>query len=511
MNKGTLVQTSFWLIVLTVAVKLLGFARDQIVAFLFGASPISDAYYLTLTFVIGLLSVIGGTGATAVVPVLTDLWQRHRSAAWDTVRAIGLTYLGIVVGVAVMVAFGGPWLIQHVLGPGLPVQTRPFALQLVRAFSLGFLFWAFVPVLQGVLNSRKSFLVPACGPIVLNATILAVLLLGGRRFGIGALAAGTVLGMVAQFLLLAPFVLVARAHDRRQADDEQAVSIVPEARARVWALARPVLVIGLLAQLPAIVDKAFASSLPVGSVSVLSFAQKLMQLPLGLFVGGVITVFYTSLSDRWANHDPEGAADQLGLGGGVTLLLGIPAAVGLAVLHQPIVEFVFQHGRFDAAAAHLTAAVLVYYCIGLPFVGLNLMLVRNAYATGTALTPMWGYLVALFVNAVGDWTLSRVMGPAGIALASSLGAITLAGFLVSSWTPGFRRAVSRAIRTSLQHALASSAVMGAVVLLLSLALAHRPLWLRLIVPGGLGLAVYVALIVLTGPREVRLLVARVRG
>jgi len=509
-NKGTLVQTSFWLIVLTVAVKLLGFARDQVVAFLFGANPITDAYYLTLTFVIGLLSVIGGTAATAVVPVLTDLWQRDRPAAWGTFRAIGLTYLGIVVGVAGVVALGGPWLIQHVLGPGLPVQTRSLALQLVRAFSLGFLFWAFVPVLQGTLNSRKSFLVPACGPIVLNVTILAVLL-AGRRFGIAALAAGTVLGMLAQFLLLVPLVLVARARDRRPADSAPTITAVSEARARVWALARPVLVIGLLAQLPAIVDKAIASSLPVGSVSVLSFAQKLMQLPLGLFVGGVLTVFYTSLSERWANRDPAGAADQLGLGGGVTLLLGIPAAVGLAVLHQPIVEFVFQHGRFDAAAAHLTAAVLVYYCIGLPFVGLNLVLVRNAYAAGNALAPMRGYLAALVVNAVGDLTLSRIMGPSGIALASSLGAITLAGFLVSSWTPGFRRAVSRAIRTSLQHALVSSALMGAVALLLSLALVHRPLWLRLIVPGGLGLAIYVALIVLTGPREVRLLVARVRG
>ena len=510
MNKGTLVQTSVWLIALTVAVKLLGFARDQVVAFLFGANPTTDAYYLTLTFVIGLLSVIGGTASAAIVPVLTDLWQRDRPAAWATFRRVGLAYLGIVIGVAAFVALGGPWLIEHVLGPGLPAQTRSLALQLVRALSLGFLFWALVPILQGTLNSRKSFLAPACGPIVLNGVILAVLL-AFRRFGIGALAAGTVAGMIAQFLMLIPFLLAARAHDRREGDGGADAAAVQRARARVWALARPVLIIGLLAQLPAVVDKAVASTLPVGSVSVLSFAQKLMQLPLGLFIGGVTTVFYTSLSERWSRHDLEGAADQLGLGSGLTLLLGIPAAVGLAVLHQPIVEFVFQHGRFDAAAAHLTALALIYYCFGLPFVGLNLLLVRNAYASGNAHAPMRGYLAALFVNAAGDLTLSRILGPSGIALASSLGAITLAASLVLSWTPEFRHAAARAIRTSLRHALVSSAVMGAAVLLLSLLLAHRPLWLRLGAPGLLGLAIYVALVVLTGPREVRLLVARVRG
>ena len=75
-NKGTLVQTSVWLIALTVAVKLLGFARDQVVAFLFGANPTTDAYYLTLTFVIGLLSVIGGTASAWPTSASSSEWPR---------------------------------------------------------------------------------------------------------------------------------------------------------------------------------------------------------------------------------------------------------------------------------------------------------------------------------------------------------------------------------------------------------------------------------------------------
>ncbi|HET8998513.1 MAG TPA: lipid II flippase MurJ, partial [bacterium] len=119
MNGRVLVRTSFLLIVLTAGVKLLGFARDQVVAFVFGAGPITDAFYIALTLPMVLVSMIGGTFSTAFVPVLTDLWQKDRAAGWRTMRSVGSGYLGIVIAVAAGVVVGAP-LLTHVLGPGLP-------------------------------------------------------------------------------------------------------------------------------------------------------------------------------------------------------------------------------------------------------------------------------------------------------------------------------------------------------------------------------------------------------
>jgi putative peptidoglycan lipid II flippase len=503
-----LVKTSFLLIGLTAGVKLLGFVRDQAIAFIFGAGPVTDGYYIALSFVIALLSLVGGTFSSALVPVLTGLWRGKWVAGWRVTREIGLVYVAAVLGIAGVVVLAAPWLLTHVLGPGLPPSARPLAVLMVRAFGIGFLFWAMMSFAAGILNSRKSFVIPACGPLVLNAVILVVLLLAGRRFGSAALIVGTVLGMVAQFLLLAPFVVGAWAGERRE---PQAAADDADVQRRVWALVGSFFFLGLLYQAPGVIDKAFASGLATGSVAILTFAQKLMQLPLGLFVGGVATVFYTSLSEAWAQRNHGKAADELGLALGITLLVALPAAAGLAALNGPIVQLVFQHGRFDAAAARLTASVLRYYCIGLPLVGANLVLIRNAYAAEDTVSPLKAYAAALVINAIGDWTLSRLMGPSGIAFASSLGAVTLSCFLLCSWESRFRAAVMRSLLTSLGRALIGTALMVGTVLFLSSHLGHRPLWVRLGVPGVLGLIVYVLSLLVSQPREVRFLMARLRA
>lgn len=507
-DSGALVKTSFLLIILTVGVKLLGFGRDQLVAFSFGSGSVSDAYYLTLTFVIGLLSVVGGTFSTALVPTLTAFWSTTPAGGWRTARLVGLTYLWLTASAAAVVILAAPGLIAHFLGPGLPQRSSLLATGFLRAFSVGFLFWALASALAGVLNSRRQFVVAACGPIVLNGAMLLVLAVGARRFGVAALVAATVAGMTAQFLLLAWFA--AKAWMRERDAGCQADPAVREGRRKVWNLIKPVFAVSIMSQVPAIVDKAVASGLSVGSVSVLAFAQKLMQLPLGLFVGGVATVFYTSLSHAWARRDSRRAADELGLALGVTLMVAIPAAVGLAVLSRPIVQFVFQHGRFDAAASRITSHVLGYYCIGLPIIGANLVFLRNAFAGEDAASPLKGYIAAFLVNGLGDVVLSRSMGPAGIALASSLGAITLAGFLVATLPRDFQLDVLRVLGGSLSRVLIATGVMSLVVVGTSAAVAHRAVWLQLAGPGGLGVLVYGGVLLLFRPREIRYLLTKVR-
>src|SRR5271165_4108226 len=120
MNRGILVKMSFLLMALALVEKLLGFARDQTIAFFFGASPATDAYYLALTFATVLLYVVGGTFSTALVPVLTPLWEKHRGAGWYTVVSVGRVYLAITLAVGAAVTLGAPWLLAHVLAPGLP-------------------------------------------------------------------------------------------------------------------------------------------------------------------------------------------------------------------------------------------------------------------------------------------------------------------------------------------------------------------------------------------------------
>jgi len=504
MNRDILVKMSFLLMALALAEKLLGFARDQTIAFFFGAGPVTDAYYLALTCATVLLYVVGGTFSTALVPVLTPLWERHRGAGWHTAVSVGLAYVAITLTVGAAVTLGAPWLLAHVLAPGLPATTRPLAVELLRALGIGFVFWAIAAFLAAVLNSRKAFIFPACGPIAFNVAMLAVVLLASRHHGVSALAAGSVLGMLAQLFIQIPPTLGAWSREHGEQAD------MTEAGRRVWILAGPVLATSLLSQAPPVVDKAIASGLAIGSVSILAFAQKLMQLPIGLVVGAVATVSYTSLSEAWGRRDAEMSADHLGLAIGVTLLLTIPAAVGLAELGLPLVQFVFQHGQFSPAAAVVTSEALVYYCAGLPLVAIHYVLINNAFASKDMRSPIVGYVAALVVNALGDWTLSRVMGAPGIALASSLGAAALDLYLVAAWGAGFRIAVGRSLKASLRTAVGSSGVMSIVVFALAAQVAHGPIWVRLGLPAVCGIVVYAALLFWKPPRELGLLMTRAK-
>jgi putative peptidoglycan lipid II flippase len=504
MNRGILVKTSFLLIVLTLGEKLVGFVRDQAIAYFYGASPETDAFYVALTLAMGLVSVIGGVFSTALIPVLTGLWEKSRGTGWRVAASIAPTYIAISLCVGIAVILGAPWLLVHVLAPGLPVSTRPLAVELVRALGFGFLFWAMASLFAGVLNSRKSFVIPALGPIALNVTTLVVLLAGNHRSGIKALAAGTVLGMTAQFLIQVPSVV--RAWSREHSLPTEAMG----AEKAVWTLVGPILAVSVVSQVAPIVDKAIASGLVAGSVSILAFAQKLMQLPIGLFVGAVATVFYTSLSAAWAQGDAGTAADELGLAMGVTLLLTVPAAVGIAELGRPLVQFVFQHGQFTAAAAGLTSVALAYYCLGLPLVAVDYVLIRNAFAAKDTRSPLVSYIGAVAVNAIGDWALSRTMGVPGIALAGSLGAATLAFSLMAAWTPDFRAAVARSLMASMGTVLVASGIMGIIIFAVASRVTHGPIWIRLGIPGVCGIVVYAAMLFVRPPREIGLLTARAK-
>jgi len=397
----------------------------------FGAGFATDAFNVAFR-VPNLLRDLFAEGAlsAAFIPTFTATDHKAgRAEAWrlgaQVMNALALALLFVtVVG-----WFAMPWLVP-LLAPGF--ASVPGKLELTVLLSrvmLPFLLLiAVAAAAMGMLNAVRQFTVPALAPLFLNLGMIVVglgLIPVFRALGqppILAMAIGVLAGGFLQFAVQVPALWKL---GWRPAWPPQLTH--PGVR-RIAFLMLPA-TIGLAAtQLNIFVNTILASQLIEGSVSWLSYAFRLMQLPIGVFGIALATVSMPALSRAAVNRDLPALKGTLSATVRLVLLMTVPAAVFLAVLSQPIIALLFEHGRFHADATAQTSAALVMYCIGLPAFASIGVLTRTFYALGDTRTPMQASLVSVALNLALNLLLVgplRFLGleHRGLALAASVTAV----------------------------------------------------------------------------------------
>ncbi|MHB9143928.1 MAG: murein biosynthesis integral membrane protein MurJ [Symbiobacteriia bacterium] len=462
MNRRSFARATTLVTALAIGSKLLGFVRDQVIALYFGASGRTDAYVVAMTIPALISGILVGPVGTAFLPVFSErLAGKDREGAW-ALSDIVFTLTG---GVAfVLAAFGlaaAPWLVR-LMAPGFSGDTYRLAVTATRIVFPAIALASLAGPLKAELNSFHHFTAPAAGPILQNATTLAALvgLVGLAGMGVEGLAIGFSAGMALSAIAQFP-ALVHRGFRYRPRLDLNDPGV-----RRTIALAGPLVLGALFSQAYVLVDRGLASGLPAGSIAALNFADKLRQLPLGIFVAAVATVIYPSLSEMAARNDRAGLQDVLGTGLRLVALVTVPAAVGLIVLRQPIVRLLFQHGAFDAAATLTTSSALLYYAVGMVGLAANLVLMTVFYSLRDTVTPVFISAGGTVLNIALDYLLVGPMAHTGLALANSVSALAVTAFLLF----GLRRRLG-SLRygetgTALTKILAASAAMALVLLVL---------------------------------------------
>jgi putative peptidoglycan lipid II flippase len=413
----------------TLASRVLGFARDMIVALAFGAGPVTDAFFVAFRIPNILRRLLAeGALSTAVIPVFTEYAvARPREELVRMLRAVLAAALLVLVVTSVAGVAAAPWIVQ-VIAPGFgsdPAQ-RDLAVQLTRVMFPYLVLVGLAAFAMGVLNSQGRFFAAALGPAVLNVgMIAAVLALAGRvEPPILSLALGVLVGGVGQLLVQVPGLrsvglLVAPS---RQLDHP--------ALGRVARLLLPA-VFGLAAvQVMVFVNTLLASLLPSGSISFLYYADRVMEFPLGVFGIALASASLPAMARQAAAGDTRGVAGTVNFALRLAAYVSVPATVGLVVLSVPITRVLFERGRFGAADTTATAVALVWYAVGLVgFAGARIA-AQAFYAVAEPGTAVKLGIVSIVANLVAAVVLMRPMGHAGLAAASSFGAyVNLAGLL----------------------------------------------------------------------------------
>ena len=421
----------------TLLSRVLGFARDVLVARAFGAGPSTDAFFVAFRIPNILRRLLAeGALSTAIIPVFTEYFvTRSASEARRMLRAVlalGLVALGLTTLLGVL---GAPWILE-VIAPGFADEPGQAALA-VRLTRVMFPYLVLVglsALATGALNAHSRFFASAVGPAVLNVGMIAGVLALAARVDppILALALGVLAGGVGQLLVQLP--------DLRRLG----LLVPPSGELRHPALPRIVgllvpAVFGLAAvQVMVFVNTVLASLLPPGSISYLYYADRVMEFPLGVFGIALASASLPLMARQAAAGQPRALAATLGFALRLSLYVAVPATVGLVLLREPIVRVLFQRGRFGAAEAAATALALAWYAAGLAgFAGARIS-AQAFYALGQAGTAVrWG-IVAVGANVVAALTLMGPLGHAGLAGAASLGAyVNLLGLLwAARWRLG---------------------------------------------------------------------------
>lgn len=415
----------------TLLSRILGLARDQVMATLFGAGTASDAFNVAFR-IPNLLRDLFAEGAMSAsfVPTFTEYDQKRGAAeAWALGRQLMMTLLVVLAGLCVIGwVFASPFV--HLLAAGFAREPGKLELteQLFRVMLPFLPIVALAAVAMGMLNARGVFGIPALAPALLNLGMIAfglALMPACRALGqppILAMAFGVVLGAVLQFVVQLPALHRLGFRLRFELPTWH-----PGVRRVAWLMIPAT--VGLAAtNVNIIVSSRIASEFAAGSVTWLYCAFRLLQLPIGVFGVALATVSLPALSRAAVNQDMPALKTTLSAATRLGMVLTVPSAVFLGVLAAPIIAVLFEHGRFHAGDTARTADALVMYCVGLPAFAAIGIFTRAFYALGDTRTPMQASLVAVALNLALNLLL---VGPLrglglehrGLALAASLAAI----------------------------------------------------------------------------------------
>ncbi|MBI3995069.1 MAG: murein biosynthesis integral membrane protein MurJ [Nitrospirae bacterium] len=413
----------------TLASRIMGFVRDMILARVFGAGMVADAFFVAYRIPNMLRELFAeGSMSAAFIPVFTEYTtKRSKEEARELASAVFTTLLTIVAVICILSIAAAPWIVRGI-APGFADEPGKFDLtvMLSRFMFPYLLFISLAALTMGMLNSLRAFAVPAFSPVMFNVCIISAALwlspyLTEPIFGV---AIGVVAGGGVQFFMQLPGL-----HRRRMMIGFRFNPFHPGVK-RIGLLMLPAMIGLSVTQVNILVNTLLASYLPEGSQTYLFYGMRLVLFPMGIFGVALGTAILPTMAKQTSAGQTDELKKTLSFGLRLVLFIIIPAMIGLMTLRVPIIHLFFEHGLFTAAGTAGTAAALFFYCVGLPaFAGIRIV-VAAFYSLQDTKTPVKIAVAAMVTNVVLSLLLMRPLLHGGLALATSLAAVLNFGLLI---------------------------------------------------------------------------------
>jgi len=426
--------------VFTLASRVTGLVRELLMASMFGASALTDAFNVAFR-IPNLFRRLFAEGAfsQAFVPVLAASRAQHGDPATrEVIDSVATALAWSVLALSVLGVLVSPWLVWA-MASGLQQDARGYgaAVNMTRWMFPYIAFMSMVALSAGILNTWKRFAVPAATPVLLNVSVIGAtwwLAPWFERQGIEAIyalpvgvMAGGVLQLALQIPALARLGLLPRLGVRPSSVKKAWTN---PATLNILRLMGPALLGVGVAQISLLINTQIASHLATGSVSWLTYADRLMEFPTAILGVALGVVLMPQLAAAKANGDDDRYAAMLDWGLRLVLLLALPCAAALLVFSQPLVSVLYHYGAFTDRDVQQTTLALTGYGVGLLGLVAIKVLAPGYYASQDIRTPVRIAVVVLVLTQIFNLILVPFLAHAGLALSIGLGALVNAFWLL---------------------------------------------------------------------------------
>lgn len=398
---------------LTIVSNILGLARETCIAYLFGASGLTDAYYIASILPDMIAGLISSTFANALIPVLKREKEESPDSAKSLVRVI-LFYTTVVLVVVMFVS----WLLRndivHILAPGLLFSAHAVAVRMTNIMLVSIVFTGLSGVLWGIHNAYENYSYPALTGVIFNTLLLASAIVLAPFIHIYGLAIGFTIGVLGRFLVqITPLIRIGIFHGAKKHFYHK--------RIRDVAIAAPAIFfsigVGVVNQ---IVDRILASSLPSGQITLMNYAAKIGILPYSVFGFTIATTLYTRFISARVQEDKTPLINLLQKSSSIVVFLGATVGTVFFAYGSLLTTVVFRHGAFSMSDASVVYQQLQIYGVFSIFYLATPILQHFFYAGSENRLILWTSTGAVFVNVIVSVILVHVWGIKGLLLGNAL-------------------------------------------------------------------------------------------
>jgi len=458
-------KTGLFRIALTVSIiaivgKLLGFAREAVIAAYYGANSSTDAFFFAQNMPAMLFPAVCNSISTAFLSLYVQKKIKDGQRQADIFASKTLSASLVLAAVLSLFALIFTPYIVPVFAPGFSGETLYLAIKLTRLIMGAFVLTMSIYIFSAVLNANRLFYAVQIAGFLCNFVIIVITLFLGKGQSVEFLTLTVIIGYLAN-----AFVLYVYCRSRTQISLSNPYD---KAVKSVLVLALPILLGNSVVQLQTIVDKALASGLPSGSISFLSYCASLNSLVTAVIITSLSTVLYPTLAENASSDNMPLYVRHIHQSIVMMTIVLLPVTIITVFFSSDIISFIFKRGNFNENAVRQTSLVLAFYAPAYVFIGIREIMARAFYAIQDTRTPMINGAIAVIFHILCSIILVRSIGIIGIPIGATISSLIASALLIFNASRKIKGMYFRGFCSSIIKA----AIAGCVVAVLMFALSR---------------------------------------